>query len=103
MKGACELCPHGHCDGNTRRGTQRALDIIELQRPGHVWVHIPSCSQPHRRHQKILNNLIWMLPEMHHRGCEVHIAYTSIVNEFESSGTIAKKNLTCKIESDGCA
>ena len=96
----------GHCNGYdlaTRRGTQRALDLIELQRFRHVWVHVPSSSISHQRQQKILNKWIWMLPEMQHRGCEVHVGYTAVVSKFERAVEQWQKHLSYKVETHGWA
>ena len=51
------------CDDlDIRRGTQGALDRIDVQRPRHVWVDFPKSSKSPQRQQMILKNLIWILP-----------------------------------------
>ena len=75
----------------TRRGTQRTLDTIDVQRPRHV-----GSSKLFQRHQKILNNMMWMLPEMQRRGCEVHVDYTAVVRNFERVlAQVQKPQLAC--------
>ena len=67
----------------TRRSTPRALGIINVQHRRHVWVHVPGSSAFLQRHQKIFNKLIWMFPEVQHRGCEVHVDDKAVVSKFE--------------------
>ena len=66
-----------------------------------LWVQVLSSSTSRKRQQKILNNLIWMLLEMQHRGCEVHVDYMVVVSKFERAVAQLQKHLSNKIETHG--
>ena len=56
-----------------------------------------------QRQQKILNSMIWMLPEMQQRGCEVHVEYMAVVSTFGRALEQIQTHLSYKVETHGCA
>ena len=81
----------------------RALGIINVQHRRHVWVHVPGSSAFLQRHQKIFSKLIWMFPEMQHRGFEVHVDDKAVVSKFERAVEQLQIHLSNKFATHACA